>query len=110
MMEVVVPKPEFVHLTEEEIFDRLDAYEDTLDEDSDEAVEAEDVEIEDPVVAEVERLIDGYTDQLDTYCREHAEIPDDALLYSPASAIERVAFQIFTEALHDSLMDEDDEE
>ena len=36
-------------------------------------------------------------------------IPEEALTYKPRTPIEQVAFDIFTDALHDSLMDEDDE-
>lgn len=35
--------------------------------------------------------------------------PEEALTYKPRTPIEQVAFDIFTDALHDSLMDEDDE-
>ena len=101
-MKTVIPAPQFIHMTEEEIMDRLDAWEASLDEEDETATPPED-----PVVAEVERLIGGYTDKLDDYCRQHGEIPEEALLHRPASGIERVAFQIFTEALHDSLMEED---
>ena len=105
-MKTVVPAPQFVHLTEEEVMDRLDTWEASLDEQEELDLPESTV---DPVVAEVERLITGYTDKFDAYCRQHGEIPEEALLYRPASGIERVAFQIFTEALHDSLMEEDDE-
>ncbi len=105
-MKTVIPAPEFVHLTEEEVMNHLDSWEASLDElEEDELPDGPD----DPIVAEVERLINGYTAKFDAYCRQHGEIPEEALLYRPTSGIERVAFQIFTEALHDSLMDEDDE-
>ena len=105
-MKTVIPAPQFVHLAEEEVLEHLDAWEDALDGlDEDEVPATPD----DPIVAEVERLINGYTEKLDAYCRLHGEIPEEALLYRPTSGIEKVAFQIFTEALHDSLMEEDDD-
>ena len=42
-------------------------------------------------------------------CKENGEVPEEALTYKPRTPIEQVAFDIFTDALHDSLMDEDDE-
>ena len=111
-MKTVTPRPEFTRLTEEEIFEHLDAFEDAVDAEVEGSEGDEDVavEITDPIVAEVDRLIEGYAARLEEYCKEHDEIPEEALSYSPATDIERVAFQIFTEALHDSLMDEDEDE
>ena len=127
-MKTVVPQPQFTQLTEEEILKALDAFEaeveayyaslpeeecsceDPVDDSEDEDEDDLDAfESDDPVVREVERLIAGYAERFDACCREKSEVPEEALLYKPKTAIERVAFQIFTEALHDSLMDDDDE-
>lgn len=64
---------------------------------------------DDPIVLEVERLIAAYSDRFDELCKENGEVPEEALTYKPRTPIEQVAFDIFTDALHDSLMDEDDE-
>lgn len=124
-MKTVVPGSEYVHLTEEEVLAALEAYDalfddededddwdedESVDENLDEADETDEDEAEDPIVREVERLIAAYAAYFDGYCREHGEVPEEALLYKPSTAIEQVAFQIFTEALHDSIMDEDDDE
>ena len=61
------------------------------------------------IVLEVERLIAAYSDRFDELCKENGEVPEEALTYKPRTPIEQVAFDIFTDALHDSLMDEDDE-
>ena len=55
-MKTVVPAPQFVHLTEEEVMDRLDTWEESLDEQEEPDLPESTV---DPVVAEVERLITG---------------------------------------------------
>ena len=74
-------------------------------EDSDDDV----IPSDDPIVLEVERLIAAYSDRFDELCKENGEVPEEALTYKPRTPIEQVAFDIFTDALHDSLMDEDDE-
>ena len=51
----------------------------------------------------------AYSDRFDELCKENGEVPEEALTYKPRTPIEQVAFDIFTDALHDSLMDEDDE-
>ena len=122
-MKTVVVKPEFAGLTEEQVIDAIDAYEAQVDEyyankgdeeecgcgcshdegscdDSDGDV----IPSDDPIVLEVERLIAAYSDRFDELCKENGEVPEEAL-----TPIEQVAFDIFTDALHDSLMDEDDE-
>lgn len=127
-MKTVVPDSAYIHLTKEEVLAALEAYDALFDdedddwdddENADENLDAADEtdepdaededEAEDPIVREVERLIAAYAAYFDAYCREHGEVPEDALLYKPSTAIEQVAFQIFTEALHDSIMDEDDD-
>lgn len=131
-MKTVVAKPEFVGLTEEQVLDAVDAYEAQVqeyyanqgedepegcacgcghdDEGSCEDCEEDDVPAsDDPIVQEVERLISAYSERFDELCREDGEVPEEALTYKPGNPIEQVAFDIFTDALHDSLMDEDDE-
>ena len=127
-MKTVVVKPEFAGLTEEQVIDAIDAYEAQVDEyyankgdeeecgcgcshdegsceDSDDDV----IPSDDPIVLEVERLIAAYSDRFDELSKENGEVPEEALTYKPRTPIEQVAFDIFTDALHDSLMDEDDE-
>ena len=55
------------------------------------------------------RLIGEYTNRFDEYCNEYEELPEEVLAYEPDTAIERVAFEIFTDAVHDALQEEDDE-
>ena len=126
-MKTVVAKPEFAGLTEEQVIEAIDAYEAQVDEyyaskdgeegcgcgcgngeccgDGDDDV----IPSDDPIVLEVERLIAAYSDRFDELCKENGEVPEEALTYKPRTPIEQVAFDIFTDALHDSLMDEDDE-
>jgi hypothetical protein len=115
-------------MTLEQVIDAIDAYEAQVDEyyankgdeeecgcgcshdegsceDSDDDV----IPSDDPIVLEVERLIAAYSDRFDELCKENGEVPEEALTYKPRTPIEQVAFDIFTDALHDSLMDEDDE-
>ena len=130
-MKTVMTKPEFAGLTEDQVIDAIDAYEaqldDAYDEDTDpddeggcaccsaeegsceDCDEDEESLSDDPVVLEVERLIAAYSDRFDELCKDTGEVPEEALTYKPSTPIELVAFGIFTDALHDSLMDEDDE-
>ncbi len=128
-MKTVVVKPEFAGLTEEQVIDAIDAYEAQVDEyyankgdeeecgcgcshDDEGSCEDSDDDVipsDDPIVLEVERLIAAYSDRFDELCKENGEVPEEALTYKPRTPIEQVAFDIFTDALHDSLMDEDDE-
>lgn len=130
-MKTVTAKPEFAGLSEEQVVDAIDAYEAQVEayyanqgeeeegcacgcghdgegscEDGD---EDDEITSDDPVVQEVERLIEAYSQRFDELCRDNEEVPEEALTYKPRNPIEQVAFDIFTDALHDSLMDEDDE-
>ena len=115
-------------MTLEQVIDAIDAYEAQVDEyyankgDEEEcgcgcshdegSCEDSDGDVipsDDPIVLEVERLIAAYSDRFDELCKENGEVPEEALTYKPRTPIEQVAFDIFTDALHDSLMDEDDE-
>ena len=125
-MKTVVTKPEFIGLTEDKVIEAIDAYEALVDAsyadkdeeacacgcDHDDECSCEDdiIPSDDPIVQEVERLIAAYSDRFDELCKENGEVPEEALTYKPQYAIEQVAFDIFTDALHDSLMDEDDDE
>ncbi len=124
-MKTIASKPEFIGLTEDKVLDAIDAYEAQVDayyaekgepcgcgcgQHEEGCCEDEDViPSDDPIVQEVERLIAAYSDRFDELCKEHGEVPEEALTYKPAAPIEQIAFDIFTDALHDSLMDEDDE-
>lgn len=129
-MKTVIAKPEFAGLTEDQVIDAIDAYETQVDEyyaskgdeegcgcgcGHDDEGSCEDcdedgvIPSDDPIVLEVERLIAAYSDRFDELCKENGEVPEEALTYKPRTAIEQIAFDIFTDALHDSLMDEDDE-
>lgn len=108
-MHTVTTTPDFAAITEEEVLTALVRYH-TRCESADAADrEGEDSFFDDPVVREVARLVDAYTRRFEAACREHAQIPEEALLYEPVSPVEQAAFQIFTEALHDSLQEADDE-
>lgn len=128
-MKTVAAKPEFAGLSEEQVVDAIDAYEAQVeahyanqgeeegacacghdDEGSCEDCDEDDeIRSDDPIVQEVERLIEAYSQRFDELCRDNGEVPEEALTYKPSNPIEQVAFDIFTDALHDSLMDEDDE-
>lgn len=129
-MKTVIAKPEFAGLTEDQVIDAIDAYEAQVDEyyaskgdeegcgcgcghddegSCEDCDEADVIPSDDPIVLEVERLIAAYSDRFDELCKENGEVPEEALTYKPRTAIEQIAFDIFTDALHDSLMDEDDE-
>lgn len=96
-MNTITTTPDMAALSEEEILAALDELEDNPD-------------TTNPIVLEVERLVEAYTERFEEKCRESQEVPEDALLYEPDSAVEQVAFDIFTEALHDSLLDADEDE
>lgn len=96
---------EFLNLTEEEILAALDRFEE-----ADDASLEQDGEPEDPIVREVGRLISEYTARFDDYCANSDEIPEEVFTYEPEIVIERVAYGIFTDAVHDALQEEDDED
>ncbi len=110
-MHTVTTTPDFAVITEEEVLAALARYNAQCE--SANAIadieEKEEAFFDDPIVQEVARLVEAYTRRFEAACREHAQIPEEALLYQPASPVEQAAFQIFTEALHDSLQEADDE-
>ena len=112
-MKMIKANPHFANLDKKTVMDALDAY-DALYEGHEENEEDEPISFPEnphyPIVQEVERLIAGYSTFLEEYCRDHQEIPESALSHRPELPIEQVAFEIFTEVLHDSMMEEDDDE
>ena len=95
-MKTITTTPEMAILTEDAVLAALDELEDNPDSTN-------------PIVMEVERLVEAYTARFEEKCRLSQEVPEDALLYEPQSPVEQVAFDIFTEALHDSLLEADEE-
>ena len=55
-------------------------------------------------------MISEYTARFDDYCANSEEIPDEVFTYEPEIVIERIAYGIFTDAVHDALQEEDDED
>lgn len=110
-MHTVIPDPAFAGLSEEEVRAALERYDSQCEEKSPDGwdEDTEDAPISDPVVREIARLVSAYAGRLDASCREHGQIPEEALLYRPKTPIEQAAFHIFTDALHDSLQEADDE-
>lgn len=112
-MHTVIPDAALAALSEEDVraaLDRYDAHcEQESEAESDEEADAVESSIDDPIIREVTRLVNAYADRFDLACREHGHIPEEALLYQPKSPIEQAAFHIFTQALHDSLQEADDE-
>ncbi len=96
-MKHITPRPEFASLSEEEVEAALDAYETHP-------------EIRHPVAEEVQRLIEAYSEYLDRQCRQGKEIGEDILLYEPDTPVEQAAYDIFSEALHDSLLEAAEDE
>ena len=117
-MHTVTTDAALAALPEEEIRAALDRYDahcenesanESEEEEEEEEEEEDDPATQDPIVREVTRLVNAYAHRFDHACREHGHIPEEALLYQPGSPIERAAFHIFTQALHDSLQEADDE-
>ena len=100
-MHTVNTLPEFAALSDEEIDKALDAL-DAEPKDS----SALDVH---PILTEIERLIQAYSDRFEELVDEQGGIPEDLLSFEPDKPIERVAYDIFSDALHDTLQEEDDE-
>lgn len=106
-MKTIKTTPEFMNLQENEIVDALDAFENLFDneEDIDPSFEPEN-----PIVTEVARLINEYTNRFDELLAksEDGELPEEIFDYEPEIVIERVAYEIFMDAVHDSMQDADD--
>lgn len=99
VMHTITTSPEFANLTEDEISQRLDIYEE----------EDPDTETTDPIVQEVLRLIDAYNTRFEELSENGQEDLEEIINFAPQYIIEEIAFDIFMEALHDSLQDLDDE-
>lgn len=111
-MQTVKTLPEFEKLTEEQVLDIIDTFEEGLDDDEEFDEEDFSEANVDPVVSEVSRLINEYTNKFDDLCKsmdEDAELPEEIFNYAPEVHIERIAYEIFLDVLHDSLQEEDDE-
>lgn len=105
-MNTIKTTQEFVALSEDEILKALDDFEDQLGDD--EEVIA-DVDPENPIVNEVARLINEYTARFDQYCDEaEDELPEHIFDYEPEIMIERVAYEIFMDAVHDAMQEAED--
>lgn len=107
-MKSIKTTPEFMNLTEEEITKALDEFEDQFDTDDD--VDSS-VESDNPIVTEVARLINEYTTKFDEILEktgENEDLPAEIFEYEPKIIIERVAYEIFMDAVHDSMQEGDD--
>lgn len=107
-MKSIKTSPEFMNLTEEEITKALDEFEDTFD--TDEDVDSS-VEPDNPIVTEVARLINEYTTKFDEILEktgDSEDLPAEIFEYEPEIIIERVAYEIFMDAVHDSMQEVDD--
>ncbi len=107
-MKNITTKSEFKNLAEEEILKALDEFESLFEDELDEDT-FENVEPEDPIVIEVSRLINEYANRFDQYCEDANDIPEDIFDYEPEVVIERIAYEIFLDAVHDAMQEEDDE-
>lgn len=108
-MKNIKTSPEFMNLTEDEITKALDEFEEQFA--TEEDVNA-DVESDNPIVNEVARLINEYTlrfDELVEKTGENEDLPEEIFTYEPEIIIERVAYEIFMDAVHDSMQEADDE-
>ncbi len=98
-MNSVKTRPEFAALSEDDIEKALDQLDD-LDENELNTV----VNL---ILGELERLIGAYSERFETLCEQAGEVPPEILTFEPENAIEQAAFDIFSDALHDSLQEED---
>lgn len=99
-MRSVTTTPEFAALTPDDIETALDEL-DGMDENSLEASTS-------PVLRELERLIAAYSERFEELCSADGEVPQDVLTFEPESHIQQAAFEIFMDALHDSMQEDDD--
>lgn len=99
-MRSVTTTPEFADLTPSDIELALDEL-DGMDENSLEASTS-------PILQELERLIAAYSERFEELCSADGEVPQEVLTFEPDSHIQQAAFEIFMDALHDSMQEEDD--
>ncbi len=118
-MKTVKTKPEFENLAEDEIMKALDEFEDLIEEtygdDYDNADEDELplVEPENPIVIEVSRLISEYSSKFDSHFEglgQDDPFPEEIFNFEPQMEIEKIAYGIFLDAVHDIMQEEDDDE
>lgn len=100
-MRSVTTLPEFAALTDADIEKALDSL-DGMDE-SALALETS------PVLQELERLIGAYSQRFEELCTEEGEVPDGILDFEPESPIQEAAYDLFMDALHDSMQDDDED-
>ena len=110
-MKTVKTLPEFAAVSELEINAALDAYDDSVEEEHSSCggCEAEE-QISSPIVAEVFRLIEAYTERMNTLIVEakeqNKEISEsflaDLLSFDAEAPIERIAFDFVTDAVLDA--------
>ena len=107
-MNTIQTTADFKALSEDEIVKALDDFENLFEDDEEVDVS---VEPENPIVAEVARLISEYTNRFDEYCENaEDELPEEIFNYEPEVMIERVAYEIFMDAVHDAMQEEDEAE
>lgn len=108
-MKSVKTSLEFANLSEDEIIKALDDFENQFETEDD---VNSDIEPENPIVQEVARLINEYTNRFDELIAKSKdeELPEEIFDYEPEIIIERVAYEIFMDAVHDSMQDADDYE
>lgn len=99
-MKSITTLPEFVEITHGDIEAALDEL-DGMDEAALEAHTS-------PVLRELERLIGAYSERFEELCTKEGEVPDGVLDFEPETPIQEAAFEIFMDALHDSMQEEDD--
>lgn len=98
----VTTLPEFAALTDDDIEKALDSL-DGIDESALDSNAS-------PVLKELERLIGAYSQRFEELCTEEGEVPEGILDFEPASPIQEAAYDLFMDALHDSMQDDDEEE
>jgi len=103
-MKQVATLPEFASLTEEEIERALDQLDAAADADSTDELAVH------PLLRELERLIAAYSERFEALCKERDEFPEELLTFEPDKPIEQIAYDIFSDALHDSLQEADEDE
>ena len=107
-MKTIKTSPEFADLDEATILAAIDKYEGAT-EDAPDNGQAELPEPEDPIVDEVARLISEFTNKFDSYYATSPDKLDKILDFEPEHAIEKIAYEIFSDALFDTLQDEFDD-
>lgn len=100
-MQSITTTPEFAALNDDDIESALNEL-DGMDENALNANTS-------PVLRELERLIGAYSDRFEALCSTDGEVPEGLLTFEAESSIQQAAYDIFMDALHDSMQEEDDE-